>query len=99
MKPDGESVEAPLMQVRVGGERHRFVPGRSQLVYMLDTDSTKQSFWMYDVATKKTRQISDFDLPGTRTFDITPDGTQIVFDRVRDNADVVLIDRADPDAQ
>jgi hypothetical protein len=27
------------------------------------------------------------------TFDITPDGKQIVFDRLRDNSDIVLIDR------
>jgi hypothetical protein len=27
-----------------------------------------------------------------RTFDITPDGKQIVFDRLRENSDVVLID-------
>jgi len=27
-----------------------------------------------------------------RTFDITPDGKQIVFDRVRENSDIVLID-------
>ena len=90
--PDGASADTPEMQVRVGGERYRFVPGRLQLVYMFDTESTKQSFWMYDTATKKTRQLADFDLPGTRTFDITPDGTQIVFDRLRDNSDIVLID-------
>jgi hypothetical protein len=27
-----------------------------------------------------------------RTFDITPDGRQIVFDRLRENSDIVLID-------
>ena len=27
-----------------------------------------------------------------RSFDISPDGKQIVFDRVRENADLVLID-------
>jgi hypothetical protein len=27
-----------------------------------------------------------------RAFDIAPDGKQIVFDRLRDNADVALID-------
>lgn len=27
-----------------------------------------------------------------RTFDITPDGKRIVFDRLRDNSDIVLID-------
>jgi hypothetical protein len=28
-----------------------------------------------------------------RTFDITPDGQRIIFDRLRENADIVLIDR------
>jgi len=27
-----------------------------------------------------------------RTFDVSPDGKQIVFDRLRDNSDIVLID-------
>jgi hypothetical protein len=27
-----------------------------------------------------------------RTFDVTPDGKRIVFDRLRDNSDIVLID-------
>ena len=27
-----------------------------------------------------------------RTFDVTPDGKQITFDRLRDNSDIVLID-------
>jgi hypothetical protein len=29
-----------------------------------------------------------------RTFDVAPDGKQIVFDRLRDNSDSVLIDLA-----
>ena len=29
-----------------------------------------------------------------RAFDITADGTQIVFDRLRENSDIVLIERA-----
>ena len=28
-----------------------------------------------------------------RTFDVTADGKQIIFDRLRDNSDIVLIDR------
>jgi hypothetical protein len=29
-------------------------------------------------------------------FDGTPDGTQIIFDRLRDNSDIVLIDLPQP---
>jgi hypothetical protein len=31
-----------------------------------------------------------------RTFDVTPDGKRIVFDRLRDNSDIVLIDLPRP---
>ena len=54
-----------------------------------------QDFWMLDLTTKKTRQLSRLDnRAAMRTFDITPDGKQIVFDRLRENSDVVLIDLA-----
>lgn len=51
-----------------------------------------ENFWILDLATKKTRQLANFDSRLTRTFDITPDGKQIVFDRLRENSDIVLID-------
>jgi hypothetical protein len=38
--------------------------------------------------------LTQFDSRATtRTFDITPDGRQIVFDRQRENSDIVLIER------
>jgi hypothetical protein len=41
----------------------------------------------------KSRPLTSFTDPAAmRTFDITPDGKQIVFDRLRENSDVVLID-------
>jgi hypothetical protein len=41
----------------------------------------------------KSRQLTRLqNRAGMRTFDITPDGKQIVFDRLRENSDVVLID-------
>jgi len=37
--------------------------------------------------------LARFDNRGEiRTFDITPDGKQIVFDQLRDNSDIVLIE-------
>jgi hypothetical protein len=33
------------------------------------------------------------DQGSLRNFDVTPDGKEIVFDRSRENSDVVLIDR------
>ena len=39
------------------------------------------------------RQLTDLK-PGSliQSFDISPDGKQIVFDRLRENSDIVLID-------
>ena len=51
-------------------------------------------FWLLDFATKQPRQITRLiDQGYLNTFDITPDGKSIVFDRTRENSDIVLIDR------
>jgi Tol biopolymer transport system component len=90
---EGVPVESPSIQVRTGGERYRFVPGKQEVVYLTGEQSmTNQTFRLLDLTTKRVRQLSTFDNPITRTFDISPDGKQIVFDRLRDNSDIVLID-------
>ena len=94
VRPDGTAVGAPALQARVGGERYRFIPGTPKLVYMIGGQTEKPTFWLLDIPTKKTRKLADLDLAATRTFDITPDGKQIVFDSLRENSDVVLINRA-----
>jgi hypothetical protein len=54
-----------------------------------------QDFWLLDLATKKSRQLSRFnDSAATQSFDLTADGKQIVFDRLRENSDIVVIDLA-----
>jgi Tol biopolymer transport system component len=51
------------------------------------------NFWLVDLETGRLRQLTDFG-PNSQiwTFDVSPDGKQIVFERYRDNSDVVLID-------
>src|SRR5262249_10271789 len=50
-------------------------------------------FLASDLATKKTRQLTHFNNPSVmRAFDVTADGKQIVFDRLRDNSDIVMIE-------
>jgi Tol biopolymer transport system component len=95
IRPDGTPLDLPQIRVRVGTEHYRFVPGRSELIYVLTRSQVeRESFWLLDVAQKKTRQLTTFDAGLTnRTFDITPDGKQVVFDRLRENSDIVLIDR------
>ena len=69
------------------------VPAFEQgLVYMQGL-MPQQDFWLLDLTTHKTRQLTRLRSGAAmRTFDITPDGKQIVFDRLRENSDIVLID-------
>jgi Tol biopolymer transport system component len=90
VKPDGTPVPMPVVDVRLGGG-HRFLRNGAGLVYLPGIES--KDFWLIDLATSKHRQLTRFAGGGyLNAFDITPDGTQIVFDRSRQNADVVLID-------
>ena len=95
VRPDGTPVRLPPIQLRRDGERIRFTADGA-LIYM-QGELRAQNFWRLDLSTMNTRQLTRFRQRDTmRTFDVTPDGRQIVFDRLRDNSDVVLIDRQAP---
>ena len=73
------------------------MPDRPQLVYISTPDQVSpEYFWLLDLPSKRARQLSSVNGRSTRTFDITPDGTHITFDRLKDNSDVVLIDLPKP---
>jgi Tol biopolymer transport system component len=92
IRPDGTNVELPAIRLRVEGKRYRFLPNGLALVYA-QGPFPAQDFWLLDLATKKSRQLSRLNnSAATQSFDVTADGKQIVFDRVRENSDVVLID-------
>jgi len=88
VKPDGTPVELPHQQVRPGG--YRFLPN-GNLVYLPRIQGL--DFWLLDLATGKPSQLTSLSNQGAlRTFDVTPDGKYIVFDRSRQNSDIVLFD-------
>jgi len=90
VRPDGTSVELPQVMVRPGG--YRFLPDGSGLVYVERIQS--QDFWLLDLATGERRLLAHLANQGAvRTFDVTPDGKYVVFDRSRQSSNIVLIER------
>jgi len=62
---------------------------------MLGDTLSEQDFWLLDIRTMQSRRLTRLSNPAAmRSFDITPDGSQIVFDRLRQNSGIVLIDLA-----
>ena len=92
VRPDGTSVELPHISLRRLGEHVRFSPDGKNLIYMQGLLAS-QDFWLLDLASMKSRPLTRLQNRATmRTFDITSDGKQIVFDRLRENSQVVMID-------
>ncbi len=92
----GDPVELPEIDVFRAGERMRFLPDGSGLVYMRGM-GLSQDFWLLDLATMESRRLTQLDSTATmRTFDITPDGQRIVFDRLSEDSDIVLIELEPP---
>ena len=91
--PDGTPAKLPEINVRRDGERVRFLPDGTGLVYMLGNTTAGQDFWLLDLGTMRSRRLTQLSNPAAmRTFDITSDGKRIVFDRLRENSDILLID-------
>jgi Tol biopolymer transport system component len=89
VRPDGTPVALPPVRTRPGG--YRFLRNGTGLVYLPSIPAL--DFWLIDFVTKSQRQLTRLSNQGAlRTFDITPDGKAIVFDRSRENSNIVLID-------
>ena len=92
VRPDGTSVKLPEITLRRLGERVRFLPDGKSLIYMQGLLAS-QDFWLLDLASMKSRLLTRLQSRAAmRTFDVTSDGKQIVFDRLRENSQVVMID-------
>jgi len=96
VRADGAPVEIPEIKVlfQQGGLRARFTPDGRALVYMQGRERL-QDFHLLDLASMQSRRLTRLEVPAEMTtFDVAPDGSEIVFERMRGNSDVVLIELA-----
>ena len=85
----------PLTLTR--GARHlAFLPGGRSLVF-LRGEIQHKDLWLVDLDTGAERQLTrlpaDFDV---RDFDLSPDGHEVVLERVQERSDLVLLDLPQP---
>jgi serine/threonine protein kinase len=98
--PDGTPAKLPEINVQREGERARFLPDGTGLIYMQGNTMAGQDFWMLDLRTMRSRRLTRLSNGAAmHTFDITPGGRRIVFDRLREHSDVLLIDLATKQAR
>ena len=91
--PDGRQANLPEIKVQREGERVRFLPDGTGIVDMLGDTMADQDFWLLDLRTMRSRRLTRLSSSAVmRTFDITPDGRRIVFDRQIADSDILLID-------
>jgi Tol biopolymer transport system component len=93
--PDGSAAKLPEIRVQREGMRARFLPDGTGLVYMLGSTLAEQDFWLLDLNTMRSRRLTRLSSSAVmRAFDITPDSRRIVFDRLSEESEILLIDLA-----
>jgi Tol biopolymer transport system component len=74
---------------------YRFVPDGSELIFVKEGAfiGGGRNFYALNLRTGQERQLTNLKTNlQMRTFDVTLDGKQIVFDRLRQNSDIAMID-------
>jgi Tol biopolymer transport system component len=93
---DASAHPLPNMTLTRGARHLAFVDGGRSLVF-LRGEIQHKNLWLVDLNTGAERQLTnltpDFDI---RAFDISPDGREVVLERVQEQADVVLLDLPKP---
>jgi Tol biopolymer transport system component len=91
---DGVAHPLPALTLTRGARHLVFLPGGRALL-LLRGEIEHKNLWLVDLETGAERQLtnlaSDFDV---RDFDISPDGREILLERVQERSDVELLDLA-----
>jgi dipeptidyl aminopeptidase/acylaminoacyl peptidase len=86
----------PALTLTRGARHLAFLPEGRALVF-LRGDIQHKNLWLIDLETGAERQLTnlapDFDI---RDFDISPDGREVVLERVQEHSDVVPLDLPRP---
>ena len=91
---EGQPHPFPAITLSRGARRLGFLGNDNNLVLLKGDIATKE-LWVLDTVTGMERQLTAFGSGFTiADFDISPDGGTLVFDRTRDQSDLVLIERA-----
>jgi len=89
---DGKPYGIPELILSRGANRFAFLPGRPVLA-VLKGDVWHKNFWLIDLVTGQQRQLTNFSREFLISdFDISPDGQEIIFGRLKENSNVILID-------
>jgi len=82
----------PALTLTRGARRLRFLPDRAALV-VLRGEIQHKNLWLIDLQSGAERQLTNlppsFDV---RDFDVSPDGREIIVDRVQEDSDIVLLE-------
>jgi Tol biopolymer transport system component/DNA-binding winged helix-turn-helix (wHTH) protein len=91
---DGSVHVLPSLTLTRGARRLAFLPGTRTLV-VLRGEIQHKDLWLIDLETGAERQLtnlpSDFNV---RDFDLSPDGHEVVLERVQDRSEIVLLNLA-----
>jgi Tol biopolymer transport system component len=89
---DGRPFTVPSVLVDRDGDSYRFVPGTSTIV-VKQGGFRSQDFWLLDLSSGAQRRLTRLRQgESLQRFDVSPDGSRIVFERVRENSDIALIE-------
>jgi dipeptidyl aminopeptidase/acylaminoacyl peptidase len=93
---EGAAHLLPVLTLTRGARHSVFLPGGRALV-VLRGEIQHENLWLIDLETGAERQLTNFT-PGfdIRDFDISPDGREVVLERVQERSDVVLLDLPRP---
>ena len=87
---DGVPLDFPTLILTRGARRLAFLGGDDALV-VLKGDISHKEFWLVDLKTGRERQLTNLGREfAIGDFDVSLDGREIIFDRAREESDIVV---------